>query len=96
MSRIVPVVSSNVDAKVAATLSQVKASLRMVPNLFATLAHAPVVLDGYLSLSKMLSRGRVSVAQREIVALAVGQENEISTLPLGAYGHGQGCRCERG
>ena len=76
MSRIVAVLSSNVDAKVAATLSQVKASLRMVPNLFATLAHAPVVLDGYLSLSKTLSRGRVSAAQREIVALTIGQENE--------------------
>lgn len=75
MSRIVPVVSSNADAKVAATLSQVKASLGMVPNLFATLAHAPVALDGYLSLSKTLSRGRLSAAQREIVALAVGQEN---------------------
>ena len=76
MSRIAPVVSSNVDAKVASTLSQVKASLGMVPNLFATLAHAPVVLDGYLSLSKTLSRGRLSAAQREIVALAVGQQNE--------------------
>jgi alkylhydroperoxidase family enzyme len=76
MSRIVPVVSSNIDAKVAATLSRVKASLGMVPNLFATLAHAPVALDGYLSLSKMLSRGRLSAAQREIVALAVGQEIE--------------------
>jgi AhpD family alkylhydroperoxidase len=75
MSRIVPVVSSNVDAKVATTLSQVKASLGMVPNLFATLAHAPVALDGFLSLSKTLSRGRLSAAQREIVALAVGQEN---------------------
>jgi uncharacterized peroxidase-related enzyme len=48
----------------------------MVPNLFATLAHAPVALDGFLSLSKTLSRGRLSAAQREIVALAVGQENE--------------------
>src|ERR1700722_16610467 len=76
MSRIAPVVSSNVDAKVATTLTQVKASLGMVPNLFATLAHAPVVLDGFLSLSKTLSRGRLSAAQREIVALAVGQENE--------------------
>jgi uncharacterized peroxidase-related enzyme len=76
MSRIVPVVSSNVDAKVATTLSQVKATLGMVPNLFATLAHAPVALDGLLSLSKTLSRGRLSAAQREIVALAVGQENE--------------------
>ena len=76
MSRISPVVSSHVDAKVATTLSQVKASLGMVPNLFATLAHAPVALDGYLSLSKTLSHGRLSARQREILALAVGQENE--------------------
>jgi uncharacterized peroxidase-related enzyme len=76
MSRISPVVSSHVDAKVATTLSQVKASLGMIPNLFATLAHAPVALDGYLSLSKTLSHGRLSARQREILALAVGQENE--------------------
>lgn len=76
MSRITPVVSSNVDSKVATTLSQVEKSLGMVPNLFATLANAPVALDGFLSLSKTLSRGRLTARQREIVALAVGQENE--------------------
>jgi uncharacterized peroxidase-related enzyme len=76
MPRIAPVVSSDVDSKVAATLSQVEKSLGMVPNLFATLANAPVALDGFLSLSKTLSRGRLTARQREIVALAVGQENE--------------------
>ena len=76
MSRIVPVVQSNVDAKVAGTLDQVKASLGMVPNLFATLAHSRAALDGYLSLSKTLSHGRLSARQREIVALTVAQENE--------------------
>lgn len=75
MSRIAPVVSSNVDAIVATTLSQVKARLGMVPNLFATLAHAPVAMDVFLSLSKTLSLGRLSADQREI-ALTVGQENE--------------------
>jgi uncharacterized peroxidase-related enzyme len=76
MSRIATVVSSNADAKVFATLSLVKASLGMIPNLFATLAHAPVALEAYLSLSKTLSRGRLTARQREIVALAVSQENE--------------------
>jgi uncharacterized peroxidase-related enzyme len=76
MSRISPVLSSHVDAEVATTLSQVKASLGMVPNLFVTLAHAPAALDGYLSLSKTLLHGRLSARQREILALAVGQENE--------------------
>jgi uncharacterized peroxidase-related enzyme len=76
MSRIVPVVSSNFDPKVAATLNQVKASLGMIPNLFATLAHSSAALDGYLSLSKVLSRGRLTAGQREILALTVAQENE--------------------
>jgi hypothetical protein len=61
MSRIAPVVSSNADSKVAITLSQVEKSLGMVPNLFATLANAPVALDGLLSLSKTLSRGRLTL-----------------------------------
>jgi len=76
MSRIAPVVSPNAETKVAATLSQVKARLGKVPNSIATLANAPVALDGYLSLSKALSRGRLSARQREILALAIGQENE--------------------
>jgi uncharacterized peroxidase-related enzyme len=71
-----PVVSSNVDGKVAATLSQLKASMGMIPNLFATLANAPVALDGYLALKKALSRGRLTDRQREILSLAVGQEDE--------------------
>ncbi len=76
MSRIAPVVSSNVDAKVAATLANVKANLGMIPTLVATLAHSSTALDGYLSLSKVLSRSRLSDRQREIVALTVAQENE--------------------
>jgi uncharacterized peroxidase-related enzyme len=76
MSRIVLVVPSNTETKVAATLSQIKASLGNVPNVFALLANAPVALDGYLSLSKALSRGRLTARQREILALAIAQENE--------------------
>ena len=76
MYRIAPVISANAEAKVAATLSQVKVSLGKVPNFFATLANAPVALDGFLSLSKTLSRGRLSARQREILALAIAQENE--------------------
>lgn len=76
MARIAPVTSSNPDTKVAAILSQVKAGFGAVPNLFSTLANAPVALDGFLSLTKALSRGRLSARQREILALAIAQENE--------------------
>ena len=74
MSRITPVVSSNADSKVATTLSQLKASMGMVPNLFATMANAPVALDGHLALKKVLTRGRLTNRQREILSLVVGQE----------------------
>ncbi|HEY2038121.1 MAG TPA: carboxymuconolactone decarboxylase family protein [Edaphobacter sp.] len=76
MFRIAPVVASNADSKVAATLAQVKASLGMVPNLFATMANSPAALDGYLGLKKTLSRGRLTDRQREIVSLAVAQVDE--------------------
>ncbi len=76
MSRIAPVGSPKSYTKVAATRSQVKASLGKVPNSLATLENAPVALDGYLSLSKTLSRGDLSARQREILALAIAQENE--------------------
>lgn len=76
MSRVAAVAFSNGDSKVATTLSLVEKSLGMVPNLFATLGNAPVALDGFLALSKTLSRGRLTARQREIVALAVGQANE--------------------
>ena len=76
MSRIAPVIATNIDNHVVATLSRIKASLGKVPNILATFGNASVVLDGYLSLSKMLSRGRLSARQREILALAIAQENE--------------------
>jgi uncharacterized peroxidase-related enzyme len=76
MSRIAPVVSSNVDSKVATTLSQLNASMGSLSNIFATMANAPVALDGYLALKKALSRGRLTDRQREILSLTVGQENE--------------------
>ena len=76
MPRIAPVTLQNVDAKVAATLSQLRASLGKLPNTFATLANSPVALDSSLALSKAVSRGRLTARQREVLALAIAQENE--------------------
>ena len=50
-----------------------EARLGKVPHVFATLANAPVALEGYLSLSNALSRGRLTAHEREILALAVVQ-----------------------
>lgn len=75
MPHIVPLNLAEADSDTARTLTAVKSKLGMVPNLFTTLARAPVAFNGYLQLSEILSGGRLTAGQREIVALAVGQEN---------------------
>lgn len=56
-------------------LAAVKAKLGTVPNMFATLAHAPGALQFYLQGSEALGRGGFSAAQRELIALAVAEAN---------------------
>lgn len=75
MPRIAPVDLNHPDPEVAAPLQAVKARLGRVPNLVATFARSPVTLAGYLQLSETLAGGRLSPRQRELVALAVAQEN---------------------
>ncbi|HCB39492.1 MAG TPA: alkylhydroperoxidase, partial [Gammaproteobacteria bacterium] len=75
MTRIQPVLLDNADAKTAATLKAVQAKLGVLPNMFTTLAHAPAVLTGYLQLSESLSQGCLNARQREMIAIAVAQEN---------------------
>jgi uncharacterized peroxidase-related enzyme len=56
-------------------LEAVNAQLGLVPNMMRAMANAPAVLDGYLSLSGALDKGRLSAGTREQLALAVGQAN---------------------
>lgn len=73
MPRINPVTTT--DAATQSTLDAVKAKIGMVPNLYATFAQAPAVLTGFLALGDALSKGVLTAAQREIVALATAQAN---------------------
>lgn len=76
MPRINPVASTAIDANTKATLDAVKAKIGMVPNLYGTFAQSPAVLNGFLGLSDALSKGVLTAAQREIVALATAQANQ--------------------
>jgi uncharacterized peroxidase-related enzyme len=76
MPRIKPAEKHELDSATATTLDAVGKKLGMVPNLFSTLAHAPVALTSYLGLSDNLSGGELTAQQREIVALAVAQCNQ--------------------
>jgi len=75
MARIQPLNRNEATDSVASTLDSVKAKIGMVPNLFSTFANAPAALNGYLAFSDALTHGRLKSAQRESLALAIGQAN---------------------
>lgn len=75
MPRIQPIRRENTAGQLAATLDAVKAKIGLLPNLLATLANSESVLSAYLGLSEALAGGRLTAAQREVIALAVGQAN---------------------
>lgn len=76
MPRINPASIDQIDNSTQATLESVKSKLGMVPNLFATLAHSSVALNGYISLAEIVTKGKLNARQRELIALAVAQINE--------------------
>ncbi|MBC2776924.1 carboxymuconolactone decarboxylase family protein [Parasphingopyxis marina] len=79
MSRI-PTPATIADAPDAARplLEQVEKQLGQVPNMFRLIANSPAALDGYLSLSGALAKGRLTAATRERIALAVAEVNGCS------------------
>src|SRR6058998_2165408 len=48
-------------------LARVHKALGFVPNLFATFAESPAVLEGYLALSGSLDKGALSPTERQLV-----------------------------
>ncbi|MCC5785781.1 MAG: carboxymuconolactone decarboxylase family protein [Phycisphaerales bacterium] len=44
-------------------------------NIFKGMANSPAALDAYLALSGALAKGELSEKEREVVQLAIGQEN---------------------
>jgi len=76
MSRIT-VPASIADAPVASQplLAAVEKKLGTVPNLFRLLSNSPSELEGYLSLSRALSRGALSPQTGERIALAIAEIN---------------------
>lgn len=75
MARIQIVKRNEADAQLGTVLDAVKAKIGVVPNLFGTFANSPAVLNGYLAFSEALTHGRLTAAQRETLALAIGQAN---------------------
>ena len=75
MPRISPVDRSNASGDAKTLLDAVHGGLGMVPNIFATMAHAPKALEGILGLNKALGGGLLPAQLREQIALTVAGYN---------------------
>ncbi|MEM9883921.1 MAG: carboxymuconolactone decarboxylase family protein, partial [Planctomycetota bacterium] len=75
MPRIETVDVQNPPADAAPLFGALNQKLGRVPNIYATLAHAPAVLKGVLDASATLGTTSLPAALREQIALAVGGAN---------------------
>ena len=76
MSRIPTPVTIDAAPSAAQPLLQgVEKQLGAVPNMFRLIANSPVALEAYLGLAGALSKGTLSAATRERIALAVAEIN---------------------
>jgi uncharacterized peroxidase-related enzyme len=76
MARIQPV--RDTDPKTQELLGAVKKNLGMLPNMIATMAHSPAVLQAYLGFSKSLETGTLPASLRERISLAVGEADQCN------------------
>ena len=75
MQAIPATARENADPKARQLLDGVQKALGTIPNMVATMAVSPAVLEGYLTLNAALSRGTIPAKQREQIALAVAEAN---------------------
>lgn len=75
MTRLTPVDPAAATGRAKALLDSVKARLGMTPNMMATMARSPAVLDAYLGFATVLAGGQLDGRMRERLALAVGEAN---------------------
>ncbi|MFM0395043.1 carboxymuconolactone decarboxylase family protein [Paraburkholderia phytofirmans] len=59
-------------------LEKVKKVFGFVPNLFAVFSNFPVLLEGYLALDAIYSKGTLSPAERQLVLLTASVVNECT------------------
>jgi len=65
-------------------LQELQEKYGFIPNLFATFAEAPAVLEAYLALSAALEKGTLEPEERQIVLIAASVEN-ICTYCVAAH-----------
>lgn len=59
-------------------LERLEQGIGFVPNLAATMAHSPGVLDAYTTLNRIFSAGTFSPIERELIAMTTSFVNECT------------------
>ncbi|PAW49741.1 alkylhydroperoxidase [Pseudomonas moraviensis] len=75
MSRIPAISLENATDASRPTLEGVKKKIGFLPNVFTTLAKAPVALEAYVQASAILGKTSLSAKEKEAVYLATSQVN---------------------
>ncbi len=75
MPRIHPLDPNQAEGKAKTLLDGARESLGMVPNVYATMANSPAVLEAYVSFHKAMSGASLRAALREQIALTVAGAN---------------------
>ncbi|SEB41644.1 carboxymuconolactone decarboxylase family protein [Terriglobus roseus] len=57
-------------------LTDVQKSFKFIPNLFGAFANSPTILEGYVALEKVFSKGTLNPVERQIVLLSASVEND--------------------
>jgi uncharacterized peroxidase-related enzyme len=73
MSRLATPATADAPAASQPLLDGVKSQLGVVPNLFRVISNSPAALQGHLNLHGALSKGTLSAATRERIAIAVAE-----------------------
>jgi len=75
MTRLQPLDPATATGKTKELFNAVQGKLGSVPNMMRTMANSDAVLEGYLNLSGVLSKGAINARTGELLALAISESN---------------------
>ncbi len=70
-----PVAVETAPEKSRPLLQKVQKSFKFIPNLYATFANSPALLEGYLALEGVFEKTSLTAVERHVVLLAASVEN---------------------
>jgi hypothetical protein len=75
MNHLKPLTIESAPEGSKATLRSIQAGFGFIPNLMATFANSPAVLEGYMAMDHAWEKGTLSPSDRQLILLAVSVEN---------------------